>query len=137
LESLTECDLGRWEGLDWPSIREYEPEAFARFGASLGHPGGETYREVHTRSSAALAEILERHQGESVLVVSHHVVLRTYLAGLLGLPPNRAREVSIPNCSISTIVRDGTQTRILSLAETGHLVGLENEAIEQAERPFR
>jgi broad specificity phosphatase PhoE len=135
LESLTECDLGRWEGLDWPTIREQEPEAYTGFLTAPGHPGGESYREVHSRVTMAVEELLERHRGESVLVVSHHVVLRTYLAGLLGLPPDRAREVSIPNCSISTVVQDGAQTRILSLADTRHLAGLENEAKERTD-PF-
>lgn len=124
LESLTECDLGRWEGLDWPSIREREPEAYARFHADPGrnaHPGGESYGDVHERVSLCLGQLLERHRGCSVLVVSHHVVLRTYLAGLLGLSPSRAREVSIPNGAISTVIREGERMRILSLADTGHL----------------
>jgi broad specificity phosphatase PhoE len=124
LEAITECDLGQWEGQDWPAIRRREPEAYARFHADTGnnaHPGGESYRHVHERVSPCLAEILERHRGQSVLVVSHHVVLRTYLAGLRGLSPSRAREVSIPNAAISTVVRDESQTRILSLADTRHL----------------
>jgi broad specificity phosphatase PhoE len=127
LEALTECDLGHWEGLDWPTIRERDPDAYARFLATLGHPGGETYREAHARAAAAVEVILEGHQEESVLVVSHHVVLRTYLAGLVGLPPDRAREVSIPNCAISTVVREGAQTRLLSLADAGHLANLEKD----------
>ena len=130
LEALTECDPGRWEGLDWPTIRKREPDAYARFLASPGrnpHPGGESYQDVHDRVSAALDELLRGHDGRSVLVVAHHVVLRTYLAGLLGLAPDRAREVSIPNGAISTVIREGDDTCILALADTRHLANLEGE----------
>src|SRR5437667_8320223 len=33
VESLTECDVGRWEGLDWQSIRGLDPEVYERFMA--------------------------------------------------------------------------------------------------------
>src|SRR5262245_19291010 len=33
LEALTECDVGRWEGLDWETIRAREPESFRQFMA--------------------------------------------------------------------------------------------------------
>jgi broad specificity phosphatase PhoE len=128
VQALVEADLGRWEGLDWETIRTREPEEHARFLASLAHPGGESYREVQERASAAIEDLLNRHRDEVVLVVSHHVVLRTYLAGLLGLPPERARELSIPNASISTVVREGGQTRILTIADTRHLEQLDHEA---------
>jgi broad specificity phosphatase PhoE len=128
LEAIIEADLGRWEGLDWETIRKREPQEYARFLALPAHPDGESYREVHERASSAIDDLMNRHHGETVLVVSHHVVLRTYLAGLLGLPPERAREISIPNASISKVVREDGQTRIVTLADTRHLVTLDHEA---------
>jgi hypothetical protein len=136
LDSLTECDLEPWEGLDRQTISEREPDAYARFLASPCHPDGDIYREVYARASAALEELLDLQRCESVLVVSHHVVLRTYLAGLLGLPPDSAREVSIPNCAISTGVREVSRTRIIRLADTGHLENLEKEVQWRIERRF-
>jgi broad specificity phosphatase PhoE len=123
LEALIECDLGRWEGLDWPAIRDREPDAYDRFHADPArnaHPAGESYGDVYERVSACLNELLERHRGQAVLVVTHHVVLRTYLAILAGLPLSRAREVSIANGAISTVINDGSRTRVLTLADTGH-----------------
>src|SRR5271165_87394 len=34
LEALTECDVGRWEGLDWQAIRYLDAEAYHRFHAN-------------------------------------------------------------------------------------------------------
>ncbi len=97
LETLTECDVGGWEGLDWQTIRGRDGDAYRRFmdnPAVHGYPGGESFADVHRRVNAALEELLTRHAGEAILVVGHHVVNQTYLAGLLGLQPDHARQVS-------------------------------------------
>jgi broad specificity phosphatase PhoE len=44
LEALTECDVGRWEGFDWQTIRSVDAEAHRLFMANPGqhgYPGGE------------------------------------------------------------------------------------------------
>jgi broad specificity phosphatase PhoE len=127
LEALTECDVGRWEGLDWQTIRALDAEGFERFHAhpaEFGYPGGESFRDVSERVAPALDELLRTHAGESLLVVAHHVVNRTYLARLLGLTPDQARQVTLDNCSISVIVREGTTTTVNTLNAAFHLQGV-------------
>jgi broad specificity phosphatase PhoE len=127
LEALTECDVGRWEGLDWPSIRYLDADAYWRFMTSpgeFGYPGGESFADVARRVTPSLDELLSTHAGEAVLVVAHHVVNRTYLAGLLGLTPNQARQVTLDNCGISVVVRDGEETSVATLNAAFHLQGV-------------
>jgi broad specificity phosphatase PhoE len=123
LAELTECDVGLWEGLDWETIRARDPEDYHRFHAApgdFGYPGGESFVDVHDRVSAALGGLLERHAGQTVVVVAHHAVNRTYLAGLLGLTPNQARRVSLDNCGISVVVREGDRTGVATLNAAFH-----------------
>ncbi|HZT82547.1 MAG TPA: histidine phosphatase family protein [Gemmataceae bacterium] len=127
LPELTECDIGRWEGLDWQTIRYLDAEAYQSFMANpglFGYPGGESFRDVYQRASAALEELLAQHAGESILVVAHHIVNRTYLAGLLGLTPDQARQVRLDNCGISVVVRDGDETSVSTLNAAFHLQGV-------------
>jgi broad specificity phosphatase PhoE len=127
LDALTECDVGRWEGLDWPSIRYLEADAYWRFMTSpgeFGYPGGESFADVARRVTPALEGLLETHAGDAILVVAHHVVNRTYLAGLLGLTPNQSRQVTLDNCGISVVVRDGDETSVTTLNAAFHLQGL-------------
>lgn len=127
LDNLTECDVGEWEGLDWPTIRQKNPEAYDRFMSrpgDSGYPGGESFNDVYRRVHATIEELFTAHEGESILVVGHHVVNRTYLAGLLGLGPNQARLVTLDNCGISVAVRDGKQTTVHTLNAAFHLQGL-------------
>jgi broad specificity phosphatase PhoE len=127
IEGLTECDVGRWEGLDWPTIRETDPEAYRRYMANPGehgYPEGESFADVYRRASDALETLLARHEGGSLLVVAHHVVNRTYLGGLLGLPPSRARQVTLDNCGISVVIRDAEAATVSTLNAAFHLQGL-------------
>ncbi|OAI48082.1 hypothetical protein AYO44_01380 [Planctomycetaceae bacterium SCGC AG-212-F19] len=127
LDELTECDVGRWEGHDWPSIRSSEPDAYQRFMANparFGYPGGESFADVAERVTGVLDELFTRYEGGALLVVSHHVVNRVYLANLLGLPPDRARQVMLDNCGISIVVREDGRTRVTTLNAAFHLQGV-------------
>src|SRR4051794_38430429 len=88
LEALTECEVGLWEGLDWQTIRYLDADGYRRFQANpakFGYPGGESFADVYARVQPAIDGLLEKHEGQSILVVAHHIVNRTYLAGLLGM----------------------------------------------------
>lgn len=127
VEALTECDVGAWEGRSWEEIKRDEPEHYARYHAdpaAHGYRGGENFREVHDRAARAIDEIMTRHAGSTVVVVSHHIVNRTYLAGVLGLGPARARVVSLENCGISVVHRDPGKTTVATLNAAFHLQGV-------------
>src|SRR5215470_4727478 len=127
LDALTECDVGRWEGMDWQSIRYLDAEAYHLFMANPGehgYPGGESFRDVYERVATTMEELFVDHAGEAMLVVAHHVVNRTYLAGLLGLTPNQARQVTLDNCGISVVVRESGATAVSTLNAMFHLQGV-------------
>lgn len=127
LEALTECDVGCWENLDWGTIRQNDPAAYERFmadPAAFGYPGGESFADVYRRVAASLDALLARHEGETLLVVGHHAVNRTYLAGLLGLTPSLARQVKLDNCGISVVVKDGATAGVNTLNAAFHLQGV-------------
>lgn len=125
-EGLTECDVGDWEGKSWEEIREADPEEYARYHADPaknGYLGGENFAQVHERATAAIDDILRRHEGQTVMVISHHIVNRTYLAGALGLGPAKARAVSLDNCGISVVKRDKGKTAVCTVNAAFHLQG--------------
>lgn len=127
VESLTECDVGRWEGLDWQAIRYLDAESYWKFHsdpAANGYPGGESFQQVFDRAAPSLEALLAKHEGRSILVVAHHIVNRTYLAGLLGLPISKAKQVSLDNCGISMVVRDEKGTAVTTVNAMFHLQGL-------------
>ncbi len=127
VEGLTECDVGSWEGMDWQQIRYLDADAHQRFmsnPAENGYPNGENFSEVAERSKVAINGLIEANAGRTLLVVSHHIVNRTYLASLLGLEAARARTVALDNCGISVIVKEGEKTSVTTLNASFHLQGL-------------
>lgn len=92
--------------------------------AQNGYPEGESFQDVYNRVTPALERLLTVHAGQSILVISHHIVNRTYLAGLLGLPLDQARQVTLDNCGISLVIRDGDQTSVSTLNAAFHLQGV-------------
>jgi alpha-ribazole phosphatase/probable phosphoglycerate mutase len=91
--------------------------------AQFGYLGGESFADVYHRASQAIDELLSRHEGEKLLVVAHHVVNRTYLAGVMGLGPEHARRVSLENCSVSVVIRDEEGTSVKTLNSHFHVLG--------------
>ena len=124
--ALAECDVGRWEGWDWSAIRHLDADAYHRFRLdpeTHGYPGGESLADVRRRVGPALAQLITWHADEAVLVVAHQVVFRSYLADLLGLPPGRAREISLTNGSVAVVIAEDKSARVLTLNTTEPLCG--------------
>jgi len=124
LAELIECDVGEWEGLDWETIRSRDPESYRRYMADpavVPYPGGESFADVHGRAAPMIDRLIAKHPAQSILVVSHHVVNRTYLAGLLGLPVRQARNVSLDNCGVSVVRNEGGASAVTTLNAVFHL----------------
>ncbi len=124
---LIEAELGRWEGLTWDEAEARDPDHFRRFMADPGtvpYPEGESFADAQARALPALARIAAAHEGR-VVVVGHNVVGRSALAGLLGLPIERARGMRLANGGISAVEYpppgQGSPV-VVSLNETLHLV---------------
>jgi broad specificity phosphatase PhoE len=124
LAELTECDVGDWEGLDWGSVRDRDPEGYRRYmadPATVPYAGGESFADVHVRAAPIFDRLLADHADQNLLVVSHHVVNRTYLAGLLGLAIRQARQVVLDNCGVSVVTGEGGATTVTTLNAAFHL----------------
>ncbi|MBW3596825.1 MAG: histidine phosphatase family protein [Planctomycetes bacterium] len=74
LESITEVDVGHWEGRNWTEIAETYAKEYALFMEDpgvYGYVGGETMAQVEARVFPALRRIMADHLGQRVLVVAH------------------------------------------------------------------
>lgn len=98
--ALNEMHMGVLQG----RLRdERDPEAQAlwqQWQADLWHfrvPGGERFDEFTDRVSAALAEILQRHHGQTLLLVGHRATNRVVMGTLLRWPRERWAEIRLRN----------------------------------------
>ena len=96
---------GEFQGLTQLEIEERHPQSWARLKQGIVDlPGGESSQALYSRVQAALDELLRRHAGEIVAVVTHGGTLRTVIGYVLNLPSEVAIRVQVGGNTGLTIV---------------------------------
>jgi broad specificity phosphatase PhoE len=124
LADLEECHVGKWEGLDWETIRREFPAEHQRFlDDPARHPylGGESYGDVFRRARPVIDRLLDAHTGQRVVVVAHNVVNRVLTAHLLGLETRQAQSLHQGNGCINLIRRRAGKTDLVTYNALFHL----------------
>lgn len=109
---LRERSFGSWEGRTGPEIEATFAGAHARWlaGEGPGADDAEPFADFAARVQAFLAEVVERHPDETVLVVSHGGSIRVIHALAQGLDYVRDHRSipGVPNCTVARYAaRDG------------------------------
>jgi broad specificity phosphatase PhoE len=107
LESdFREMCFGDWEGLTRDEVERRFPDDYKLWRTEperFSRPGSETLAAVAERVGRAVAELRATHLGESVILVSHSIVIRLIVLQALGLGPERLWSVAASPASISEI----------------------------------
>ncbi len=104
--ALREIDFGRLTGLSGREMERRCPPY--RRDASFVFPGGESYALVQARALRWLGRLPGRHgRGGVFAVVSHGGLLRSLLAGLLGVPLDRTLGLSLPHGLLARLELEG------------------------------
>ena len=101
---LNECDIGEWTGLTLKRVRRKPEWQLVRHHPSgFRFPGGESFTEMQARVTAALARLVERHPGETVIAVSHADPIKAVIAHALGLHLDLFQRLAVAPGSITAI----------------------------------
>lgn len=125
LAEVIEADVGRWEGLSWEDARLQDPEHHAQFMKNPGtvpYPDGESFQDALNRGLPALARLAERHAGGTIAVVAHNIINRAVLAGLLGVPIDRARLLRQANACINLIEYGVGDPQVVTINACMHII---------------
>ena len=111
--ALAEQDMGPWDGLDFPTIRERWPELYARRAAEplLVPPGAEPLARVQQRALPALEACLRGSEGD-IALVAHASVIQALLAAIQEVPLKESRPLRPPYASYTLILCDGAALRV-------------------------
>ncbi len=103
---LMEIHLGVWQSRLTEAIRKAYPALFLQWGRDpwgTRIPEGESLREVRARVYAAADEIIARHAGQTIGLVSHRIPIALLKIRYQRLPPEQVRAIEIPNASWEVI----------------------------------
>ena len=121
---LADIDYGRWQGLTPDEARAQWPEEVdawycAPQDASI--PGGETLHRVRARAMEAVNRLAAHHPDKTIVLVSHTVVNRAILLGVLGLRSNRFWHLRQDTCALNVFEAGGDAFTLVTMNDTCHL----------------
>lgn len=130
-DGLREISHGRWEQLTRREVEERFPEEAAEWERdpyTFAPAGGESGLMVTARALPVLVEIVRKHAGETVLVVSHKATIRLLVSSLLGFDARRYRDnLDLKPASLTIVDFKGPSCARLTLFnDTSHYAQLGN-----------
>jgi len=134
-DGLREISHGHWEGLTRTEVESRFPGEYASWEAdpfTFAPEGGESGVVVLARALPVVRELVLRHDGQRVLVVSHKATLRLLLSSLLGFDARgyRDRLDQAPACLNVVDFKDPVRARLMLFNDTSHYAQRPREAQE-------
>lgn len=125
---LIDMSFGNWEGRPHQEVREMDGDRYRQWReephlAKL--PGGETIEDVRTRAMAALDEVMKTHPEGNIVLVSHRVVNKVLLCGILGIDNSHFWQITQDTAAINLIQYKRGKFVLSFMNETCHLKALQ------------
>ena len=129
-DSLKEINGGVWEKMPFTEIDEKYPSEYSIWKNDIGNSkcvGGESVKELYNRVTREVAEIALRHDGETVVIVTHATPIRVMCTAASGLGVESMKDVPwVSNASISIFEFDG-RFKVQKTNITSHLGELKTD----------
>jgi alpha-ribazole phosphatase len=123
-EGFIDIDFGKWEGITHEKVKEeYESlyERWLKNPQMVTFPGGESLRNVSTRSMGALEKVIKKHSGKTLAVVSHRVLNKVLLCSILDLELSHFWHIKQDTCAINRFEYKDERFYLTLLNDTCHL----------------
>jgi broad specificity phosphatase PhoE len=129
VDALREVSHGRWEGKRRTEVQSSHPADYAHWECdpfSFAPPEGETGLQVTARALPALLDIVERHRGAQLAIVSHKATIRLILSILIGFDPRRYRDYMDQSPAALNILdfSDLAHARLTLFNDTSHYAAI-------------
>ena len=122
---LRELRLGMWEDQPFGDLAYHEPEmlyAFNNDPAAWHAPGAETFEALAKRIRGVVTELAARHDGQTIVCVSHGMAIRALTADVLGVPSSEIALVPHgDNTAVTLLEAEGNALRMVYGSDVSHL----------------
>jgi len=123
-DGLMDIDYGQWQGLTPEEVKQQWPELLTRwyeYPETVQIPGGESLKQVRKRSMSALSKFCRMHRNDEIVLVSHTVVNRLLILGILDLGNDHFWNLSQEPCAINLIEKSERGFKLVYMNDTCHL----------------
>jgi broad specificity phosphatase PhoE len=130
LEGINDMSFGNWEGHPHQEIKENDSERYRQWREEphrVRLPGGESLEEVRVRAMGAVEEVIQKHRGKILVLVSHRVINKVLICGILGIDNSHFWQIGQDTTAINLIQYKNGKYILSFLNETCHLKRLKEE----------
>jgi len=122
LPGVIEADYGQWTGGEIKELAKSDLwKVVQRAPSRARFPGGESLAEMQTRMVAALEEVVTRHPGELVVVVSHADPIKAAIAHFSGLHLDLFQRIVVSPASVTVFELGSYGAAMIKCNDTGSL----------------
>lgn len=124
-----DLSYGEWEGKTYPQVQEQYPELYRLWETdprAVKVPGAETLQAAKKRTWSALQRLISESTGPALAIVSHRVVNKLLLTGMLGLTESEFWKLQQDTCCVNVIEykRQTDEFAVLKMNESLHVFTL-------------
>jgi len=104
VENLTDFHFGDWQGLSRSEVAEQYPELYRDWldtPEQVKIPGGESLEDVRQRAVSFVEDAIMRCGEGRIVFVSHRVVNKVLICGLMGLDLSHFWNIKIDTCGLT------------------------------------
>ncbi|EDP73259.1 phosphoserine phosphatase PspA [Hydrogenivirga sp. 128-5-R1-1] len=120
-EDIIEIDHGDWSGMLVKEVREKYPDMFHDWlyhPETVKFPNGESLYDVYERVKKFQEDMFKKHDGETIIAVSHTVPIRASFVSGLNLPLEKFWSFGCDNASYSILDFDHIRPILYKLNNT-------------------
>lgn len=119
-KGLLECDFGDWTGAELKNLMKLpEWTTVQRAPSTFRFPNGESFTEMQTRMVSAIDRLRARHEGGTIVCVSHADPIKAAVAHAMGTHIDLFQRIVISTCSITAIAYGMGAPVVLTVNSTG------------------
>lgn len=119
-KGLIEADFGKWTGRKLSELNKLpEWRTVQRYPSGFRFPGGESFAEMQTRMTGAIAELVAAHPGETIVAVSHADTIKAAVAHAMGTHLDLFQRIVVSPCSVTAITYTPSGPIVLAVNSTG------------------
>lgn len=121
---LRERHLGIFQGLNGEEINQKYPDErrlMRTSGPGYVIPGGESMVQQVERNVAFLDNLAQKHEGETIVVVTHGGVVSAFFRHTLAIPLEAPRRFEFVNAGLNVFAREDDAWMLLTWGDISHL----------------
>ena len=133
LQGIVDMSFGNWERHPHQEIRQNDSKTYRQWVETphlVRLPGGEGLDDVRVRAMASLEEVIQRHPVKTLVLVSHRVVNKVIICGILGLDNSHFWQITQDPTAINLIQYKNGKYILSLMNETCHLKSLKDERVK-------